>query len=66
MSEVVLGQWGVTLYHLEGIRLLVRLFGGLPIEETAKALGTSPATAKRNFAVARAWLYREMERTTGP
>jgi RNA polymerase sigma factor (TIGR02999 family) len=41
----------------------MRFFGGLSIEETAGALGISPATVKRDWAVARAWLYREMART---
>ena len=38
----------------------LRFFGGLSIEETAEALNISPATVKRNWAFARAWLYREM------
>lgn len=37
-----------------------RFFGGLTIEETAEALGTSPATVKRDWAAARTWLYREL------
>ena len=37
-----------------------RLFGGLSIEETAAAVGVSVATAKRDWALARAWLHREM------
>jgi RNA polymerase sigma factor (TIGR02999 family) len=39
----------------------VRYFGGLTIEETAEALGLSPATVKRSWALARAWLQRELE-----
>ena len=35
-------------------------FAGLNIPETAEALGISPATVKRDWATARAWLYREM------
>ena len=38
----------------------LRFFGGLTIEESAAALRISPATAKRHWAVARAWLQREM------
>ena len=38
-----------------------RYFGGLTIEETADAVGVSPATVKRHWALARAWLKREME-----
>ena len=39
----------------------LRYFGGLGIEETAEALGVSAATVKREWAVARAWLRRELE-----
>jgi RNA polymerase sigma factor (TIGR02999 family) len=38
----------------------LRFFGGLSIEETAAVLGVSPATVKRCWATARAWLRREM------
>jgi RNA polymerase sigma factor (TIGR02999 family) len=38
----------------------LRYFAGLTIEETAAALGTSPATVKRDWSAARAWLYREI------
>ncbi len=37
-----------------------RFFAGMSIEETAEALGTSPASVKRDWAVARAWLNREL------
>jgi RNA polymerase sigma factor (TIGR02999 family) len=39
----------------------LRFFGGLSIEETAVALDVSPATVKREWATARAWLQREMK-----
>ena len=39
----------------------LRYFTGLTIEETAKVLGVSPRTTKRNWAYARAWLRREMD-----
>ena len=39
----------------------VRFFGGLTIEETAEALDISPATVKREWATARAWLHRRLE-----
>lgn len=35
-------------------------FAGLNIDETAEALDISPATVKRDWSTARAWLYREM------
>lgn len=38
-----------------------RFFGGMSIDDTAQALATSPATVKRRWALARAWLYREMK-----
>lgn len=38
----------------------LRYFGGMNIEETAAALGISPATVKREWAIARAWLRREL------
>jgi RNA polymerase sigma factor (TIGR02999 family) len=38
----------------------MRVFGGLSIEETAVALGVSPATVKRNWSMAKAWLMQEM------
>ena len=40
-----------------------RFFGEMTIEETAEALGVSPATVKRTWAHARAWLHRDMTRT---
>lgn len=36
----------------------LRFFGGLTIEETAEVLNISPATLKREWSFARAWLYR--------
>ena len=38
----------------------LRFFGGLTIEESAEALGISPATVKRHWAMAKAWLQREI------
>jgi len=37
-----------------------RFFGGMGVEETAEALGISPRTVKNDWALARAWLYREL------
>ena len=44
----------------------LRFFGGLSIEETAGVLGISPATVKRNWNVAKAWLARELRRGQDP
>ncbi len=38
----------------------LRYFAGLGVEEAASALGMSPATLKRRWALARAWLFREL------
>ncbi len=38
----------------------LRFFGGLSIEETAGVLAVSPATVKRSWNVAKAWLAREL------
>lgn len=48
----------------------LRFFGGLTIEETAEVMHLSTGTVKRDWVVARAWLYRELagedpNRTTG-
>ena len=38
----------------------LRFFAGLNIDETAEALGVSPATVEREWALAKAWLYRQL------
>ena len=40
--------------------VILRFFGGLTIDETAEALQSSPATVKRDWIRARAWLFREL------
>lgn len=40
----------------------LRFFGGLTIEETAEVLNVSHATVEREWRVARAWLWRELQR----
>ena len=42
-----------------------RFFGGLSVEETAETLQISVRTVKRDWVVARAWLYREMRHSRG-
>ena len=41
----------------------LRFFGGLTIEETAEVLGLSRDMANREWATAKAWLYREMSKS---
>lgn len=38
----------------------LRFFSGLTVEETAEALSISPATVKRDWSMAKAWLHREL------
>ncbi len=42
-----------------------RYFGGLDVKETAEALEISPRTVKRDWTLARAWLFRELCRSEG-
>jgi RNA polymerase sigma factor (TIGR02999 family) len=49
-----------TMDPQQGRIVELRFFAGLTIEETAEVLGISPATVKRDWLVAKAWLRREM------
>lgn len=51
-----------ALDHGQARIIELRFFGGLTIEETAHALALSPTTVKREWAIARGWLYRELTR----
>jgi len=42
----------------------LRFFAGLSIEETARLLTVSPSTVKRDWNMARIWLFRELDRTS--
>jgi RNA polymerase sigma-70 factor (ECF subfamily) len=44
----------------------LRYFGGLTIEETAEVLKSSPATVKREWVMARAWLYQALTGSPEP
>ena len=44
----------------------LRFFSGLSIESTAKILGISAATVKRDWNLARAWLHRELRKGNTP
>ena len=43
----------------------MRFFGGLSVEETAEVLKVSPATVRRDWSIAKLWLYRELGGGTG-
>ena len=49
-----------TLDPQQGRIVELRFFGGLTIQETADVMQLSSGTVKRDWAVARAWLYREL------
>lgn len=55
-----------TIYPEQGRLVELRYFGGLTIEETAEVMGLSPATVKRQWAVARAWLLTQLDRRPVP
>ena len=42
----------------------MRFFGGLSVEETAEVLSVSPATVRRDWSIAKMWLYRELRGET--
>jgi len=42
----------------------LRFFGGLSVDETAEVLAVSPQTVMRDWKLAKAWLMRELEKTT--
>lgn len=43
-----------------------RYFGGLTLDETAEALGISPATVSRDWTIARAWLHAQLADPPAP
>ena len=43
----------------------LRFFAGLNIDETARALGISPATVERDWMVSKAWLHQRLTASTG-
>ena len=52
-----LAEWDSRLARV----VELRFFGGLTVEEAADALGVSPKTVKRDWALARAWLQVQLE-----
>ena len=61
MDVVALDRALIELSDLDaqqGRIVELRFFGGLTIEDTSEVLGISPATVKRDWTTARAWLHR--------
>jgi RNA polymerase sigma factor (TIGR02999 family) len=52
------------IHPRQGRLVELRFFAGLTIEESAAALEVAPITVKRDWALARAWLFRELHRET--
>jgi RNA polymerase sigma-70 factor (ECF subfamily) len=52
---------GLARLDLQQARIVeLRFFGGLSIEDTARVLSMSPATVKRHWTTAKAWLHNEI------
>ena len=54
-----------TLFKVDGRKgrvVELRHFGGLSVEETAEVIGVSPETVKRDWRMAKAWLFAELSR----
>jgi RNA polymerase sigma-70 factor, ECF subfamily len=70
IRELNLLEVDESLRRLEGLDdqqakiVEMRFFGGLTIEEIATALTISPTTVKREWAVAKRWLQRDLARAT--
>jgi RNA polymerase sigma-70 factor (ECF subfamily) len=54
-----------TLDARQGQIVELRFFGGLSVEEAAEVIGISPATVKREWSMAKAWLYTELKPLPG-
>ena len=51
----------LSIFDARKARLVeMRYFGGMSVEDTAVAMSISPTTVKREWAMARAWLYRKL------
>jgi ECF sigma factor len=60
-------RWGplAKIDARKGRVVELRYFGGLSVAETAKVLKISPETAKRDWKMAKAWLFGELTRSSG-
>jgi RNA polymerase sigma factor (TIGR02999 family) len=55
-----------TLHPRQGKVVELRYFGGLSIEQIASVLGMSERSVKRDWSLARIWLFRELHHGSGP
>jgi RNA polymerase sigma-70 factor, ECF subfamily len=56
----------LAAFDPEQVRIIeLRFFAGLTVEETASVVGRSPRTVKREWSLAKAWLYRELRAERG-
>ena len=53
-----------TTYPRQSQLVELRFFGGLTVDEIAAVLDVAPITVKRDWALAKAWLYRELQGLT--
>ena len=52
----------LSAFDVDQVRIVeLRFFAGLTVEETAHAVGRSPRTVKREWRLAKAWLFRELK-----
>jgi len=58
--DVALERLGAR-YPRQAQLVELRFFGGLTVEETAAVLGVASITVKRDWALAKTWLYREVQ-----
>ena len=67
-SDILLLDEALTKFSMidpQAARIVeLRYFTGLTIDETARVMGCSPTSVKREWATARAWLHREIGRTS--
>jgi RNA polymerase sigma factor (TIGR02999 family) len=57
----------LAVFDPERVRVIeLRYFGGLSVGETAEVMQVSESTVKRDWALARAWLYRRLSAGAGP
>jgi RNA polymerase sigma factor (TIGR02999 family) len=50
-----------SLHPRQGKVVELRYFGGLSVEQIASLLGVSPRSVKRDWSLARIWLFRELK-----